>query len=77
MPKQVQRGREGLRSVFDVRAVLLGQMRLQSGSDLVSGPQRRLHRVKALIRGTRLHSSKHSRYILSTTKLSAIPIDLI
>ena len=43
MPKQVQRGREGLRAVFDVRPVLLGQMRLQSGSDLVSGPQRRLH----------------------------------
>jgi len=47
VPKQVERGRDGLRPVFDVRTVLLGKVRLQSGGDLVSGPQRRLHRVEA------------------------------
>jgi hypothetical protein len=48
VPKQVERGRDGLRPVFDVRTVLLGKVRLQSGGDLVSGPQRRLHRIEAL-----------------------------
>jgi hypothetical protein len=51
VPKQVERRRDGLRPVFDVRTVLLGKVRLQSGGDLVSGPQRRLHRVEALSPG--------------------------
>jgi hypothetical protein len=48
VPKQIKRRRDSLRSVFDVRTVLLGKVRLQSGGDLVGGPQRRLHRVEAL-----------------------------
>jgi hypothetical protein len=48
MPKQIERRRNGLGSVLDVRTVLLRKVRLQSGGDLVSCPQRRLHRVETL-----------------------------
>jgi hypothetical protein len=36
MPEQIQRGRDGLRPVFHVRAMLMGKVRLQSGGDLFS-----------------------------------------
>jgi hypothetical protein len=50
VPEQIQRGRDGLRPVFDMRAVLLG-------GDLISSPQRRMHRVQALSPDTALRRS--------------------
>jgi hypothetical protein len=48
VPKQVERRCDRLGSVLDVRAMLLGEMRLQSGGDLVGCSQRRLHRIVCL-----------------------------
>jgi hypothetical protein len=58
VPKEIERRRNVLRSVFEVRTVLLGKVRLQSGSDLISGPQRRLQCVEAVSRGIGLHRSQ-------------------
>jgi hypothetical protein len=57
VPKQIQRRRDGMRPVLHVRTVLLSEVRLQGGGDLVSSPQRRVHRVQALSPGTGLHAS--------------------
>src|ERR1700751_5116812 len=48
VPKQIQRRCDGMRPVFHVRTVLLGEVCLQGGSDLVGSPLRRVHRVQAL-----------------------------
>jgi hypothetical protein len=52
MPKQIERWRDRLGPVLDVRTVLLGKTRLQGGGDLVSCSQRRLHCIERLSRAT-------------------------
>jgi hypothetical protein len=48
VPEQIQRRRDSMRPVFDVRTMLLGKVRLQRSGDLVRRPQRGAQRVQAL-----------------------------